>query len=203
MASFIMPSTAFGVCSQSGSVKTALAFAAAARKSSTVFVLAAGRLALAAAKMNDRKRNENFIVVEVAHTCMRAPQQRQIQRNSVEREYATEAHCRWSSAHMGCNSQVAFDRGARLRNMRHDDPEIFPRLHSHLCRDRSNRTCCDLHGTRCQRFAGAAETPGVSRTPHGALRVCRIYVSWGDYFRRTWNHGCGFPSRGRSYFTCF
>src|SRR5437660_239416 len=49
MASFIMASTAFGVCSQSGIVKTALAFAAAVRKSSTVFVSAAGRLGIVTA----------------------------------------------------------------------------------------------------------------------------------------------------------
>src|SRR5437899_11094132 len=73
MASFIMASTAFGVCSQSGIVKTALAFAAAVRKSSTVFVSAAGRLGLVTAKTNDKKRNEDFIVVEVgSHLYARA-----------------------------------------------------------------------------------------------------------------------------------
>jgi hypothetical protein len=41
IASFIEASTASGVCSHSGIVKTAFAFAAAARKSSTDFVSAA------------------------------------------------------------------------------------------------------------------------------------------------------------------
>jgi len=43
IASFMEASTASGVCSHSGIVKTAFAFAAAARKSSTDFVSAAER----------------------------------------------------------------------------------------------------------------------------------------------------------------
>jgi len=77
MASFIIASTAFGDCSQLGIVKTALAFAAPDRKSSTVFSSAAERLGLAAAKTNDRKKTEDFMVVEIgphlyAHAAAKA-----------------------------------------------------------------------------------------------------------------------------------
>src|SRR5207248_9453350 len=78
MAPFIIASTAIGDCSQMGIVKTALAFAAADRKSSTVFSSAAEKLGLAAAKTNDRKKTEDFMVVEIGHTCMRTQPQRQI-----------------------------------------------------------------------------------------------------------------------------
>src|SRR3954463_6505689 len=50
IAFFIAVSTAFGVCSQSGIVNTAFAFAAAARKSSTVFNSAAETIKLEASR---------------------------------------------------------------------------------------------------------------------------------------------------------
>src|SRR5437773_11803981 len=99
MASFIIASTAFGDCSQSGIVKTALAFAAAGRKSSTVFSSAAERLRLAAAKTNDRK-TEHFIVVEVgphlyAHRAAKANWRRCPR--SEERRVGKECRARWSA----------------------------------------------------------------------------------------------------------
>src|SRR5881227_426509 len=199
MASFIMASTAFGVCSQSGIVKTALAFAAATRKSSTVFVSAAGRLGLVTAKTNGQKRNEDFIVVESWLTpvcaCRRKGKFSRTVLSAITRRSPPPLLKR---AH-GRDSQVAFNRGAKLRNMRHDDSEIFPRLYPNLCRHRSNRTCRDLYRTRCQHFAGAAETTSVSGNRYGSLRSYRIYFSRGDYFLRAGDHGCGLSSRGRSY----
>jgi hypothetical protein len=52
IAFFIAASTAAGVFSQSGIVKTAFAFAAAARKSSTVFISAAETARLEASRMS-------------------------------------------------------------------------------------------------------------------------------------------------------
>src|SRR5262249_25200017 len=57
IAFFIAASTASGVCSQSGIVSTAFAFAAAARKSSTVFNSVAERVKLEPRKMSGRQRN--------------------------------------------------------------------------------------------------------------------------------------------------
>src|SRR6059058_2054419 len=198
MASFIMAATAFGVCSQSGIVNTALAFAAAVRKSSTVFVSAAGRLGLVTAKTNEeKKRGFHSGRSWLTPVCARRRKGKfsgkvlsVITRRSPP-PLVKRAH--------GRDSQVAFNRGAKLRNMRHDDSEIFPRLYPNLCRHRSNRTCRDLYRTRCQHFAGAAETTSVSGNRYGSLRSYRIYFSRGDYFRRAGDHGCGLSSRGRSY----
>src|SRR6266446_328644 len=60
IASFIEASTASGVLSQSGTVRIAFAFAAAARKSSTLFKSAVSRLEEVAA-MNRTQRRDDFI----------------------------------------------------------------------------------------------------------------------------------------------
>src|SRR5438034_3303038 len=201
MASFIVVSTAFGVCSQSGSVKTALAFAAATRKSSTVFVSAAGRLGLVTAKTNGQKRNEDFIVVESWLTPVCACRRKGKFSRTVLSAITRRSPPSLLKRAYGRDSQVAFNRGAKLRNMGHDDSEIFCRFHSGLCRHRSNRACRDIHGTRVQRFAGAAETAGVSRNLHSVLRGYRVCFSRAGYFRRAWNYRCRLSSRRWSYFT--
>src|SRR5207244_1556522 len=60
IASFIDASTAPGVCSQSGIVRTAFALAAAARKSSTVLGSAPSRLE-EVATMNNTQRRDDFM----------------------------------------------------------------------------------------------------------------------------------------------
>src|SRR4029453_15169824 len=64
MASFMEASTACGVCSHSGIVKTAFVFAAALRKSSTDFSSTAERFKFKAARMTGRQRNVDFIECE-------------------------------------------------------------------------------------------------------------------------------------------
>jgi hypothetical protein len=61
MASFMEASTASGVCSQLGIVKTAFAFVATSRKSSTVFSSAAERFEFKVARITGRQRNVDFI----------------------------------------------------------------------------------------------------------------------------------------------
>src|SRR5262249_39048808 len=61
IALFIEASTASGVCSQSGSVNTAFAFAAAGRKSSTVFSSVPKRFKIGAAKMSEIQRGADFM----------------------------------------------------------------------------------------------------------------------------------------------
>src|SRR5206468_5265088 len=68
IASFMEASTASGVCSQSGIVSTAFAFAAAARKSSTVFRSAVSRVEEVAA-MNRRQRRDDFIRLGMAESA--------------------------------------------------------------------------------------------------------------------------------------
>src|SRR5437763_5905330 len=127
-------STASGVCSQSGIVSTAFAFAAAARKSSTVLTSAAEESELHANSVSETQRS---FIKEFDIRVERLRSATDLHRISKMAERILMNLC-FLCVHLW---------QAALGNLRHDDSEIFCRLYPDLCCDRSNRTCRDIHGT--------------------------------------------------------
>src|SRR5438552_2775968 len=224
MASFIDASTASGVCSHWGIVRTAFALAAAARKSSTVFS-AAGRF-----KGSNRAKTTGKVRVRRALTsCLRSAAARQAtlsvkakgrepRRATVkckffmrkglfdwESEDCVEASIGKVKTRLG-KTRCNFPRLPSLSSQgrkRHDccDREISPRVHSDFCRNRPDRTDRDLYGSRHQLVAAKSKGPSASRNLNRPLCFDWIYLSWQDHFCRAWDNGGGFSSWRRPYFT--
>src|SRR4029077_15892527 len=173
---FIIASTASGVCSQSGMVRTAFAFVAAARKSSTVFKFSARRSTIPLASKATGTRSEAVFI------------------NLVRTEAATDLH-RFSRITDGILLNLGFICVHLWRN----DREISARVYSRVCRDRPDRTGRDFHGAWNERIERTSQTTGVSRPANRFASFNRVHFSGQNYFQGAWNHRGRLPSCRRSH----
>src|SRR6202011_766630 len=179
MAFFIIPSTASGACSQSGIVRTAFVFAAAARKSSTVFRFSAQRSRIALASKATGTRSEvvfiNFVQTEEGHRFT---------------QIFTDNRRNFAESVFYLCSSVANDR------------KISARVYSGICRDRSDRTGRNFHRTWHEGIQRTSEAASFSRALHRSAGLGWFHFSRQNYFQSTRHHGGRLPSRRGTHSAC-
>src|SRR5438067_4632609 len=156
-------------------VRTAFAFAAAARKSSTVFKFSARRSTIPLASKATGTRSDlvfiNFVQTE-------ADRFTQI-RTDNRRNFA-------ESVSYLCSSLV-------------NGREIPARVYSGVCRDRPDWFGRDFHGAWNEGIKRTSETSGVSRPIHRFTGFNWIHFSRQNHFQSARNHRGRLPSRRRSH----
>src|SRR5260370_16059325 len=160
-------------------VRTAFAFAAAARKSSTVFKFSARRSTIPLASKATGTRSDLVFI------------------NFVQTEAATALH-RFAQITDGILLNLCLICVHLWRN----EPEIFARVYSRVCRDRPDWTGRDFHGARHERIERTSQTPGVSRPAYRFASFNRIHFSRQNHFQSARNHSGRLPSCRRSHSAC-
>src|SRR5437588_2777598 len=153
-------------------VRTAFAFAAAARKSSTVFKFSARRSTIPLASKATGTRSDLVFI------------------NFVQTEAATDLH-RFARITDGILLNLCLICVHLWRNGR----EISARVYSGVCRDRPDRFGRDFHGAWNEGIKRTSETSGVSWSAYRLASVYRVYFSGQNCFQSARNHRGRLPSR--------